>query len=150
MGVTADYLILSSAPAVFHQPAYITPYLSSCVVRSLLELPRVIACSCSPRVFSCFPLSSLCRAGVLFPAPLWILHADHHSSRRGIRHAGHHSPAVCILGLECFFLIKRAFTCILHPRIFHVTGEVSKVHQLVTGVPQDSVLGPLLFTIYTI
>ncbi len=40
-----------------------------------------------------------------FLRPLWILHADHHSSRRGI----HSSCSLPILGLECFFLIKRAF-----------------------------------------
>ncbi len=43
------------------------------------------------------------------------------------------------------------FESYLTGRSFRVSwgGEVSKEHQLVTGVPQGLVLGPLFFTIYT-
>ncbi len=45
----------------------------------------------------------------------------------------------------------RWFESYLTGRYFEVPwgGEVSKAHQLVTGVPQGSVIGPLLFSTYT-
>ncbi len=53
--------------------------------------------------------------------------------------------------LEITGIPLRWFESYLTGRSFKVAwgGEVSKAHQLVTGVPQGSVLGPLLFSTYT-
>ncbi len=53
--------------------------------------------------------------------------------------------------LEIAGIPLRWFESYLTGRFFKVAwgGEVSKAHQLVTGVPQSSVLGPLLFSTYT-
>ncbi len=53
--------------------------------------------------------------------------------------------------LDITGITLRWFKSYLTGRSFKVAwgGEVSKAHQLVTGVPQGSVLGPLLFSIYT-
>ncbi len=55
----------------------------------------------------------------------------HHAGEFCTRIITHHAGKFCtpvttllqsaVLGLECFFLIKRAFTCILQPRILYVT-----------------------------
>ncbi len=58
-------------------------------------------------------------------------------------------PTLSSLGITGIPL--RWFESYLTGRSFRVAwgGEVSKAHQLVTGVPQGSVLGPLLFSTYT-
>ncbi len=55
-------------------------------------------------------------------------------------------PSLGITGIPL-----RWFESYLTGRSFRVAwgGEVSRTHQLVTGVPQGSVLGPLLFSTYT-
>ncbi len=56
-----------------------------------------------------------------------------------------------LLSLGITGIPLRWFESYLTGRSFRVAwgGEVSKAHQLVTGVPQGSVLGPLLFSTYT-
>ncbi len=59
--------------------------------------------------------------------------------------------AVSVSSLDITGIPLRWFESYLTSRSFRVVwgGEVSKAHQLVTGVPQGSVLGPLLFSTYT-
>ncbi len=62
-----------------------------------------------------------------------------------------HQILLILLSLDITGIPLRWFECYLTGRSFRVAwgGEVSKAHQLVTGVPQGSVLGPLLFSTYT-
>ncbi len=71
---------------------------------------------------------------------MWKLDAKQSGFRSG------HSTETALLSLPL-----RWFESYLTGRSFKVAwGEVvSKAHQLVTGVPQGSVLGPLLFSTYT-
>ncbi len=65
---------------------------------------------------------------------------------RSFRPSSHHWTSLDITGIPL-----RWFESYLTGRSFKVAwgGEVYKAHQLVTGVPQRSVLGPLLFSTYT-
>ncbi len=71
---------------------------------------------------------------------MWKLDAKQSGFRSG------HSTETALLSLPL-----RWFESYLTGRSFKVAwgGVVSKAHQLVTGVPQGSVLGPLLFSTYT-
>ncbi len=71
---------------------------------------------------------------------MWKLDAKQSGFRSG------HSTETALLSLPL-----RWFESYLTGRSFKVAwgGVVSKAHQLVTGVPQGSVIGPLLFSTYT-
>ncbi len=64
---------------------------------------------------------------------------------------GHQILLSTLSSLDITGIPLRWFESYLTGRSFKVAwgGEVSKAHQLVTGVPQGSVLGPLLFSTYT-
>ncbi len=63
----------------------------------------------------------------------------------------HHILLSTLSSLDITGIPLRWFESYLTGRSFGVAwgGEVSKAHQLVTGFPQGSVLGPLLFSTYT-
>ncbi len=63
----------------------------------------------------------------------------------------HQIPLTTRSSLDITGIPLRWFESYLNGRSFKVAwgGEVSKAHQLVTGVPQGSVLGPLLLSTYT-
>ncbi len=63
----------------------------------------------------------------------------------------HQNLLTTLSSLDITGIPLRWFESYLTGRSFRVAwgGEVSKAHQLVTGVPQGSVLGPLLFSTYT-
>ncbi len=62
-----------------------------------------------------------------------------------------HQILLILSSLDITGIPLRWFESYLTGRSFRVAwgGEVSKAHNLVTGVPQGSVLGPLLFSTYT-
>jgi len=80
-----------------------------------------------------------------------LLQTSTHHSLQPLDTVNHQIPLSTLLSLGIAGISLNWFVSYLTGSSFRVAwrGKVSKAHQLITGVPQGSVLGPLLFSIYT-